>query len=83
LEEIVIDGTLDDSVLVDILRRPQFVGCQWDIVLLASARTMKLTLEAFDCLFWTYLVTSDVNTKVSQAIWDGKALFGISQQQFL
>ena len=87
VEELVVDGALDDEALTQNIR-PAFTGCPYDMVLLASSRTMELTLTAFDGLFadctgQTLLGSFDESPLVYEGIEAGKVVFGISQQQHL
>ena len=47
VDELQVDGEVDDEALTQKIR-PAFTGCPYDMVLLASSRTIELTLTAFD-----------------------------------
>ena len=88
MDELQVDGEVDDEALTQKIR-PAFTGCPYDMVLLASSRTIELTLTAFDdelfadCTGQTLLGTFDGSPLVYDGIDAGKLVFGVSQQQNL
>ena len=88
MDELQVDGAVDDEALTQKIR-PALTGCPYDMVLLASSRTIELTLTAFDdelfadCTGQTLLGTFDESPLVYDGIDAGKLVFGVSQQQHL
>ena len=87
VEELIINGKLDDTVLVENIR-PIFTGCPYSVIQLATARVIDLAIDAFDGLFAdctgkSYIGTFDSSKTVYDGIIQRKVIVGVSQQQYL
>jgi simple sugar transport system substrate-binding protein len=86
--ELVIDGFLDDDVIVDTIR-PAFTDCPYDIIQITNARTIDLAVSAFsdglfaNCTRPSLLGSFDLNKAVNTGITEGEIAFGVSQEQYL